>query len=161
MNIKPTIQILKEKKLVGNKLKMSLLNNKTTTLWALFAPKIIDIKNKVNTDKISMQIYNDSYFLNFNPANEFKKWATVEVENFSKEQESFETFILKSGQYAVFNYKGLSSDARIFEYIFMKWLPSSKYSLDNRPHFEILGEKYKNNDLNSEEEIWIPIKDKS
>jgi AraC family transcriptional regulator len=38
-------------------------------------------------------------------------------------------------------------------------LPLSKeYELDDRPHFEILGDKYKNNDPNSEEEIWIPIK---
>lgn len=38
------------------------------------------------------------------------------------------------------------------------WLPASDYNLDNRPHFEVLGEKYKNNDPTSEEEIWIPIK---
>jgi AraC family transcriptional regulator len=29
--------------------------------------------------------------------------------------------------------------------------------LDDRPHFEVLGEKYKNNDPTSEKEIWIPI----
>ena len=60
--------------------------------------------------------------------------------------------------YAVFEYKGLNTDTKIFEFIFGIWLPSSKYNMDNRPHFEILGEKYKNNDPNSEEEIWIPIK---
>jgi AraC family transcriptional regulator len=35
---------------------------------------------------------------------------------------------------------------------------NSKYLLDNRPHFETLGEKYKNEDPSSEEEVWIPIK---
>jgi AraC family transcriptional regulator len=30
--------------------------------------------------------------------------------------------------------------------------------LDQRPHVEVMGEKYKNNDPDSEEEIWIPIK---
>ena len=34
----------------------------------------------------------------------------------------------------------------------------SEYEFDNRPQFEILGEKYKNNAPDSEEEIWIPIK---
>lgn len=29
-----------------------------------------------------------------------------------------------------------------------------------QPHFEVLGEKYKDNDPTSEEEIWIPIKAK-
>jgi AraC family transcriptional regulator len=42
-------------------------------------------------------------------------------------------------------------------YIFNTWLPKSGYQLDRRPHFEILGEKYKNNNPDSEEEIWIPI----
>jgi len=37
-------------------------------------------------------------------------------------------------------------------------LPNSDYELDNRPHFEILGKKYKNNSADSEEEIWIPVK---
>jgi AraC family transcriptional regulator len=37
-------------------------------------------------------------------------------------------------------------------------LPGSDYSLDSRAHFEILGKKYKHDDPNSEEEVWIPIK---
>lgn len=49
----------------------------------------------------------------------------------------------------------------IFQYIFGTWLPASGYYLDNRPHFEILGHKYKNNDPDSEEEIWIPVKPKN
>ncbi len=64
-----------------------------------------------------------------------------------------------SGLYAVFIHKGDASTApKTFEYIFGTWLPNSEYLLDNRPHFEILGEKYKNEDPNSEEEVWIPIK---
>ena len=69
-----------------------------------------------------------------------------------------EAFTLKEGLYAVFDYKGSSSDNSIFHYIFSEWLPSSDYQIDDRPHFEVLGERYKNNDVNSEEEIWIPIK---
>ena len=38
------------------------------------------------------------------------------------------------------------------------WIAKSDYNLDDRPHFEVLGEKYINAD--SEEEIWIPIKKK-
>jgi AraC family transcriptional regulator len=72
-----------------------------------------------------------------------------------------ETFVLKSGLYAVFHYQGLSTDNRIFVYILGTWLPNSMYDLDARPHFEVLGEKYKNGDPNSEEDIWIPIKPKS
>jgi AraC family transcriptional regulator len=72
-----------------------------------------------------------------------------------------ETFTLTSGLYAVFQYKGTANEAAgTFQYILGTWLPNSEYTLDSRPHFEILGEKYKNNDPDSEEEIWIPIKPK-
>jgi AraC family transcriptional regulator len=71
-----------------------------------------------------------------------------------------ETFTLTGGLYAVFDYKGSSNDPGIFQYIFGIWIPESNYLLDDRPHFEVLGEKYKNADPNSEEEIWIPIQQK-
>ena len=67
---------------------------------------------------------------------------------------------LAGGQYAVFNYKGMPGDPKIFQYIYSEWLPASSYRLDNRPHFEVLGSKYKHNSQDSEEEIWIPVVEK-
>ena len=139
---------------------MSLSNNKTSELWGSFAPRIKDIKNRLSIHKISMQIYDTSYYLTFSPNDEFEKWATVEVTDFNDIPEEMESFTLNGGKYAVFDYRGSSNDNSIFQYIFMTWLPNSEYQLDNRPHFEILGEKYKNNNKESEEEIWIPIKKK-
>jgi AraC family transcriptional regulator len=72
-----------------------------------------------------------------------------------------EALVLKSGLYAVFLYHGPASEgSEFFKYIYREWLPGSEYQLDNRPHFEILGEKYKNEYPESEEEIWIPVKPK-
>lgn len=155
--MKPRIEILKEKKLVGYNLKMSLTKNKTGQLWGKFGPKIKEINNRVTEDKISMQIYDASYYQKFNPDNEFEKWATVEVEDFNNIPNGMNSFMLKEGLYAIFDYRGSSADPSIFQYIYGKWLPNSPYQIDDRPHFEVLGEKYKNNDPNSEEEIWIPI----
>lgn len=157
----PRIESLKEKKLIGIHLKMSLTNNKTGQLWGRFGPKIKEIKNRVNEDKISMQIYDAFYYKNFNPENEFEKWATVEVEDFNNIPNGLTSFTLEKGMYAVFDYKGSSADPSIFQYIFWQWLPNSPYLIDDRPHFEVLGKNYKNNDPNSEEEIWIPIIEKS
>jgi AraC family transcriptional regulator len=50
-----------------------------------------------------------------------------------------------------------SGASAFFQHIFSEWLPNSDYRLADRAHFEVLGEKYKNNDPSSEEEIWIPI----
>ncbi|MGB2128810.1 MAG: GyrI-like domain-containing protein [Flavicella sp.] len=156
--MQPRIELLKEKTLVGISKKTSISDNKTGILWSHFSPRIKEISQRVKEKKISLQIYPPNYFKNFNPHNAFEKWAAVEVftsENIPKEMQ---TLKLKEGLYAVFDYKGSSADTTIYQYIFSTWLPNSIYTLDDRPHFEVLGVNYKNNDSNSEEEIWIPIK---
>ncbi len=139
---------------------MSLADNKTGELWKSFMPKRKEISNCVSNNLISMQIYKSTYFSDFSPINKFEKWATVEVSDFNSIPSDMETFTLVDGLYAVFDYKGSSNDPSIFQYIFGTWLPNSNYLLDDRPHFEVLGEKYKNADPSSEEEIWIPIRKK-
>jgi len=158
--MKPRIEILNEKKLVGKRLTMSLTENKTGDLWKNFISECKDIVNNLTNDFISMTVYKPTYFADFKPTNEFEKWAAIEVADFDNIPSNMEMFTLRGGCYAVFDYKGSSTDMSIFQYIFGTWLPNSDYLLDNRPHFEILGEKYKNADPNSEEEIWIPIKAK-
>jgi AraC family transcriptional regulator len=153
----PRIENLECKKLVGKSLTMSLANSKIAELWQSFLPHKKEIPNLVSTDLISLVVYHSTHFTNFNPTNEFTRWATVEVKDFYKVPSEMHSFILPSGLYAVFEYKGLSTDHALFQYIFETWLPSSDYLLDDRPHFEVLGKKYRTNDPNSEEEIWIPI----
>jgi AraC family transcriptional regulator len=158
--MKQRIEILHEKKLIGKRLKMSYSDNKTYELWKSFMPFRKNIKNCLTTDLISLQVYDDSFdFKDFNQNTPFEKWAAIEVADFDTIPDQMETFELKGGLYAVFLHKGAASTGpKTFHYIFEIWLPNSDYLMDNRPHFEILGEKYKNEDPNSEEEIWIPIK---
>ena len=155
--MKPRVEVLSQKRLVGINVKMSLINNRTGELWSRFMAKSNEIENILSKDKISMQVYPQYYFDNFNPELEFVKWATVEVNSFKGIPNDLEPYTLNGGLYAVFEYKGPGYDKSIFQYIYTTWVPNSKYKLDNRPHFEVLGEKYKNNDPDSEEEIWIPI----
>jgi AraC family transcriptional regulator len=156
----PRIEKSTERKLIGIRLTMSLADNRTGQLWKSFMPRRSEIKNHVANDMISMQVYKSTHFTDFKLTNEFEKWATVEVANFDNVPNGMETFILTGGLYAVFDYKGLSTDNSIFQYIFGTWLPGSDFNLDDRPHFEVLGHKYKNNDPTSEEEIWIPVQPK-
>ena len=145
---------------MGKHLKMSLAQNRTGELWGTFAPKIKGIPNTISDDRFSLQVYPKDYFDNFDPTKEFEKWATVEVVDFKDVPDQCSTFVLQAGLYAVFDYKGSGTDSRIFEYIFSSWLPNSDYILDNRPHFEVLGEKYRNDHPDSEEQIWIPVRPK-
>jgi AraC family transcriptional regulator len=156
------IDTLTERKLIGKRLSMSLADNQTFKLWQSFMPRRKEISNNLTTELFSMQVYPLLFDFSFSDLKaEFEKWAAIEVADFETVPAGMETYILTGGLYAVFDYKGLSTDTKIFEYIFGTWLPNSEnYLLDDRPHFEILGDKYKNNDPNSEEEIWIPIKPK-
>lgn len=138
---------------------MSLVSNKTAVLWESFMPHLSAIQNKVSNDLFSLQVYDKNYFEEFNPQKEFLKWAFIEVTDFDNVPPSLETFVIPSGQYAVFIHKGDTKEFyKTSQYIYGTWLPNSNFVLDDRPHFEILGEKTKNDDPNSEEEVWIPIK---
>ncbi len=158
--MQPRIEVLEEKKLLGQKVIMSLTNNTTAQLWGQFAPRIREIQHRASADKISMQIYPPNYHAQFSPTTRFEKWAMVEVTSFENVPQGMQTFVLQKGLYAVFDYVGSSADPSIFQYIFSEWIPNSNYTVDDRPHFEVMGANYKNNDPNSEEEIWIPIRPK-
>ncbi|MBI1938481.1 MAG: GyrI-like domain-containing protein [Ignavibacteriales bacterium] len=158
----PRIETLSEKKLVGMKKQMAFANNKTIELWKIFMPRLNEIRNSIRTKLFSAEVYGTPlFFQNFNPSSEFEKWAAVEVTELGIVPDEMETLILPAGIYAVFIHKGPASEGqKTYEHIFNNWLPNSDFTLDNRPHFALMGEKYKNDDPNSEEEIWIPVKTK-
>lgn len=155
------IEKIAAKNLVGKRMKMSFVNNTTAALWKSFMPERKAIHNSTSKYLYSLQVYPSLFFDNFNPQTEFEKWALVEVDDLTHIPAGMEAFVLPAGLYAVFYYKGAASEgAKLFQYILQTWLPASAYMLDNRPHFELLGEKYKKNAADSEEEIWIPIQPK-
>jgi AraC family transcriptional regulator len=157
--MQPQIVSLAEKKMVGKCLKMSIAINKTAELWRSFMPRRKEISNQLSTDLFSLQIYPDDHFKNFDPHREFEKWALAEVADFNHVPAGMATFTLPGGLYAVFIHRGDSSQfTATLQFILGTWLPQSGFLLDNRPHFEVLGERYRNNDPSSEEEVWIPIK---
>lgn len=153
---------LTERKLVGKRLRMSFAENRTAELWRSFMPQRRAIQNVVGNELYSLQIYPPAFFAAFNPRQEFEKWAATQVTDFAAVPAEMETLILPGGLYAVFLHRGSASAApTTFQYIHGTWLPNSAYQLDERPHFELLGEKYKNDDPTSEEEFWIPLQPKS
>jgi AraC family transcriptional regulator len=157
--MQPRIDTIGGKKLVGMKLTMSLTDNRTAELWRSFMTRRKEINNNIGSDLYSMRVYPPSYFSNFNPATQFEKWAVTEVSDFDAVPDGMEAFTLVGGLYAIFPYKGAASaGGPTFQYIYGTWIPNSGYTIDDRPHFDILGEKYKNEDPESEEEIWIPVR---
>lgn len=158
MHITPTILTSQPKILVGLKMTMSMAHDRTTDLWRLFIPRHIEIQKPVNNLLFNLKMYDEDYFTHFHPEKVFEKWAAIEVVDVTAVPEGMHRFDLAGGLYAVFDYKGSSADPSVFQFIFNSWLPASGYLLDHRPHFELLGEKYRNLDPDSEEEIWIPVR---
>lgn len=160
MNTQPQIVTISSKKLIGTSKAMSLAHDATYNLFRSFMPRKKEISNLKDSKVYDIRIFPDDFFEAFNPVNEFTKWAAVEVTAVQNIPDKMSVFELQEGKYAVFKYKGLTPDSTIFLYIFTKWLPTSGFELDHRPHFDILDAKTKIGDPNSEEEIWIPIKEK-
>ena len=157
----PEFEIIEKKKLIGMSRKMSLVENTTYELFSTFMPKSKEISDRLNTFIYDLRVYPQDYFIKFNPANIFTKWALIEVENFYHVPEYMEQFTLEEGKYAVFTQKGKSVDFQLFQYIFTEWLPNSGYILDARPHFEKLEGNKDKSDAEKSELLYIPIRNKS
>ncbi len=146
-------------KLVGKRIVTSLVQNRTAELWRSFMPHRKSISNTVDTLLYSVELYGSDYFTNYNPGAEFEKWAAIEVTGFDDLPDGMEALTIPEGLYAVFIHKGPAAEGpKTFQYIFTQWLPQSGYVVDNRPHFEVMGEKYKADSPDSEEELWVPVK---
>ena len=160
--MEPRIETLNETKVVGKRARMSFKQNTTAQLWKEFMPLRNDIRDTLDASLWSVEVYPDlDFFKDFDPSREFEKWAAVPVANTVSKPPDFRELLIPEGLYAVFNYKGKASQAsELYGYIYGTWLPNSKYSLDNRPHMAVMGPDYKGEHPESEEEIWIPVKQK-
>ncbi len=144
--------------IIGMQANMSLTADNTSALFRGFMPRKREISDGTNQPLFLIKVYPPNYFTAFNPNTIFTKWLGIKNSSIENIPEGFDIIIIPAGKYAVFHYKGLNTDHSIFNYIFQDWLPQSGYQLDERPHFDLLDERYKNNDPESEEELWIPIK---
>lgn len=158
----PEIILMPAKKILGKNMAMSLAENKTSELWRSFMIRRNEVYGRVGEEYYSINVYAPDFDMNhMNMETNFIKWAGVEVSNAELIPEEMELFEIPEGLYAVFLHKGgMEAFGATMYHIFAEWLPSSEYVWENRPQFEVLGKKYKNNSDDSEEEVWIPIRRK-
>ncbi len=156
------IEMLSAKKLIGIHMPMCFADNKTAILWKNFMIRKNEITDTSGKELYSVQRYAAGFFEAFDPYKQFDKWAAMEITSIEHMPLGMEYIELPAGLYVVFLYKGDARNAStVFQYILGSWLPDSPFALDIRPHFEVLGENYKKDDPDSEEEIWIPVKNKN
>lgn len=154
------IEILTEKKLIGKHITMSFVENKTFQLWSSFMPERKEIKNSIDSNLYSLEVFPIGYFDHFDAKKTFKKWAAMEVSDYNEIPADMETLIIPGGLYAVFVHQGPATEGdKTYRFIYTEWLPASEFKVDDRPHFAVMSENYQRDNPNSEE-IWIPIKNK-
>ncbi|WP_320815111.1 GyrI-like domain-containing protein [Flavobacterium sp.] len=161
--MEPKIQNIQAKKTIGFSIKTTMENDQTVKIWQQLMPRLKEIKNAASADFFSLQVYNGESFEEFKSNTEFTKYALVEVKNYDFIPEGFETFEIPAGDYAVFIHKGTSANFyNTSQYIYGEWLPKSKYKLDDKPHFTVMGDKYLGHENpETEEEVWVPIIEKN
>ncbi len=160
--MKDSVRIIdiSEKRLVGCKKIASLNDNINKELWKKFMPRLNEIQNKLDSNYLSIQIYDPKLkFENFTKYTIFANWAAVEVIDHYEIPDGMESLIIMGGKYAVFTHYGTAKDVfKTTQYIYGIWLPRSKFKLDERPHFQIMESDYNPNDPNAKETFWVPVK---
>jgi AraC family transcriptional regulator len=53
--------------IIGKRMTMNMVDNKTSTLWQSTIPLLKTMSNKCSNDLISLQCYPKEYFTSFNP----------------------------------------------------------------------------------------------
>ena len=156
----PQIIELSETRLIGSRVRISFVNDRTSELWRGFRAIRPTVAGRIGGETYSVKVYNASYsFSPFDPVAEFDKWAAVAVSEESGVPDGFEELIIPAGKYAEFTHTGPASTApQTFGYIFGEWLPTSGFELDLRPHFEILPEGYDPFSEEATERVLIPIR---
>jgi AraC family transcriptional regulator len=148
-----------ETRLIGSRIRMSFVNDRTSELWRGFRQAASTIEGRIGRESYSVKVYDDSYsFASFDPSAEFDKWAGVAVSDDADVPDGLGTLVIPAGKYAEFVHRGPASAAsKTFGYILGEWLPSSRFELDLRPHFEILPEGYDPFAEEATELVLIPI----
>jgi len=159
MDLQPQLKTIDERYFVGKWMKMTYTNNPTIALWESFMPHEHVVENRKEDNYYTIEVYSDDdSFENFDPDQEFVKWATVEVEDLDDVPDEMESIKVPAGLYAVFTHNGpVTKGSKAYQHIFETWLPQSKYSLDNRPHIALMEDKHDSEHPEVEEEIWIPV----
>jgi AraC family transcriptional regulator len=155
----PIVKIISDKYMIGMKSMTSLSQYNPFQLWHRFMPRRKEILHIVSAELFSLQVYEAPLsFSTFDEHSFFDMWAAVEVSTIEQIPIEMVSHTIKGGHFVTFTQMGSGvSLSDNFKDIYENWLPTSGYTVDDRTHFQVMGEKYKRNDPLSEEEVWIPI----
>lgn len=156
------IEQIPERTFIGKSLEMSSSNDRSPELWRSFMPNRKSINRLPGNEVYSVQLFrtlpdfqsgvNDELYMN---------WAVVPVEPGSTIPEGMSQLIIPGGTYAVFLHEGSAAEfSRTAGFIYVEWLPSSNYTVINRPFFQVILPGYRPDDQQAEEVLYVPVQPK-
>lgn len=152
------IEHIEQLRLIGVKKEMSMLDNMTGEIARTFMQGYIAAKGSKPVPSYAVDYYPDNYFQDFDPSRPFEKAIAATADLFTQLLEGFTELSVPAGKYAVFNYKGKPSEAKIFfQELYTQYLPSVGLGLDSHPHLALMDEEYLGEHPESEELIFIPV----
>jgi AraC family transcriptional regulator len=157
MVIEPRIETLSPRILVGMRMAMSMVTDRTSELWRSFRPRMGAVPGRVSDGSVALRSYRAATDV-FDPEAVFERWAGVEVSGHEDVPEGLEIYRISGGLYAVFQHRGPARDLRPFRFFFQEWLPESTFDVDLRPHFELLPASYDPWSPAATEECFIPVR---
>ncbi len=124
----------------------------TSALWRGFRGRLDELELEKGASLFSLQIYSG-----IKAGEIHQRWAAAESP--SVLPAGMHQMEIPVGLYAVFLYRGgmAGFEAFLRDAIFQK-LPALSLDLDDRPHFQLLGEGFNPFSESSEEEVWIPVR---
>ncbi len=157
--IEPRIETVSPRVLVGVRMEMSMVADRTSDLWRSFGPRMREIPGRITEGSVALRSYRAPGDV-FDPEAVFERWAGVEVSGHEGVPEGLDTCRIAGGLYAVFEHRGPASDLAPFRFFFQEWLPASPFDLDLRPHFELLSASYDPRSPDATEECFVPLRDR-
>lgn len=157
--MEPRIVQLEPITLVGLPYYGDSADNKFAQVWERFMPHEKDILHRIKPGVgYGVEIYGPE----FDQQRQWTYLPSVQVSQVESIPLVLFPKTLPAATYAVFTAKGgIPKLGETFQYAYMTWLPTSQYQVAYPFDFEYYDERFKDNDPDSEVDIYIPIKPKT
>jgi AraC family transcriptional regulator len=157
--MEPRIVQLNQLILVGRPYFGDSADNKFGQAWDRFFPYEKAISNRTN-EKVFYGV--EDYGPEFEQTHQWMYFPSTQVSSLDEIPTGLFGRTLPAATYAVFTAKGgIPKLHDTFMYAYMTWLPASEYESAYPFDFEYYDERFKDQDPNSEIDIFIPVKPKT
>lgn len=157
--MEPRIVQLEKLILVGRPYYGDANEHKFAKAWERFGNLEKEVSHRLNPMVgFGVEIYGPE----FQTEHQWTYFPSVQVSQFDDVPALLFAKTLPSATYAVFTAKGgIPKLGDTFMYAYMTWLPTSAYEVAFPFDFEYYDERFKDNDPDSEVDIYIPVKPKA